>query len=93
MAKKKAAKRGTSRLETTDLNATPKAIALAALYIAESVLLELHSSQILSARDIQGLLNDALTALRYKEEKFGSKSYSMAREIVNCLFRQYEGRT
>ncbi|MCT8999395.1 hypothetical protein [Chelativorans intermedius] len=91
MAKKKSVE-GISRAEPLILNAKPKAIALAALYISESLLLELHASQVLSTKDVEGLLTDALTALHNEEERFGKESCTMARKILHALFKQYEGR-
>lgn len=51
-------------METKLLHATPGAVALAALYILESLLLEFKERALLSENDVQGLLSDAAKTLR-----------------------------
>ena len=51
-------------MERKVAKAKPRAIALAALYICESILLELESEEILTTKDVRGLLRDAAKTLR-----------------------------
>jgi hypothetical protein len=91
MEKNKSAK-GAARRQQQILNAKPRAIALAALYISESVLLELQASEILSSKDIRGLLRDAATTLRGAGAQGKKKTCRAASEIVDSISRLYEGR-
>jgi len=63
----------------------PRAVALAALHVSESVLLELESSEILSASEIRGLLKDASTTLRNAANKADSRSCLVASEIIDSM--------
>jgi hypothetical protein len=85
--------KGAARRQQMLLRANPRAIALAALYICESILVELHSSEVLSSKEIRGLLKDAATTLRGAQTQGKKKTCLAASEIVTSISRQYQGRT
>lgn len=86
MARKKS-KNGQRRPKV--LKARPKAIALAALHITESLLLELEAAEILSQKEIRGLLKDALTTLQKASRQEGTRNCAVASEIVYTIREQY----
>ncbi|MER9592618.1 hypothetical protein NKI94_28130 [Mesorhizobium australicum] len=83
MAKKKSRTRPTSDLLKL-LATRPRAVALAALHVSESVLLELEASELLSARQIRGLLKDASKTLR-NAGQVDNRSSFIAAEIVDSM--------
>lgn len=77
-------------MEAKIMHAKPGAIALAALYILESLLLELEARAFLSEDDVQGLLSDAAKTLRAASGDF-EKTYALpASEIVDAILAQHE---
>ncbi|OBQ71277.1 hypothetical protein EB233_27765 [Mesorhizobium erdmanii] len=84
MAKKKSRTRPSSDLLKL-LATRPRAVALAALHVSESVLLELEASELLSARQIRGLLKDASTTLRNAAGQVDNRSCFIASEIVDSM--------
>ncbi|MBZ9670658.1 hypothetical protein FJ970_10245 [Mesorhizobium sp. B2-1-8] len=84
MAKKKSRTRPTSDLLKL-LATRPRAVALAALHVSESVLLELEASELLSARQIRGLLKDASRTLRNAAGQVDNRSSFIAAEIVESM--------
>ncbi len=77
-------------METKLVHATPKAIALAAIYICESLLLELEARQILQAAEVQGLLKDAVKTLRAAEGMTGAEDYFAASDLVDFIREQHD---
>ncbi|HXV31653.1 MAG TPA: hypothetical protein VD840_15110 [Sinorhizobium sp.] len=71
------------------LKARPKAVALAALHITESLLLELEAAELLSPKEIRGLLKDAMTTLQKASAQEGVRSCAVASEIVGAIREQY----
>ncbi|TIN30643.1 MAG: hypothetical protein E5Y31_06445 [Mesorhizobium sp.] len=89
MAKKKARARPSGDLLKL-LAARPRAVALAALHVSESVLLELEASELLSAAEIRGLLKDASTTLRNAAEQVDNRSCLIASEIVDSMRENFK---
>lgn len=78
-------------LESKILRARSKAVALAALYICESLLLELESQEILQRKDIEGLLKDAAKTLRAAAgERQDRPDHATAAEIIDLIRAQHE---
>lgn len=71
------------------LKAKPKAIALAALHITESLLLELEASELLSSKEIRGLLKDAMATLQKAGRQEGIRNCAVASDIVGSIREQY----
>lgn len=89
MAKKKSRARPSGDL--LNLLATrPRAVALAALHVSESVLLELEASHLLSAAEIRGLLKDASTTLRNAADQADNRSCIVASEIVESMRENFK---
>ncbi|MFB9983913.1 hypothetical protein [Mesorhizobium kowhaii] len=89
MAKKKARARPSGDLLKL-LATRPRAVALAALHVSESVLLELEASELLSAAEIRGLLKDASTTLRNAAEQVDNRSCLIASEIVESMRENFK---
>lgn len=89
MAKKKARARPSGDLLKL-LATRPRAVALAALHVSESVLLELEASELLSAAEIRGLLKDASTTLRNAAEQVDNRSCLIASEIVDSMRENFK---
>ncbi|MBP2234663.1 hypothetical protein J2Z31_001153 [Sinorhizobium kostiense] len=89
MARKKSTNGQTAQRRPKVLKAKPKAIALAALHITESLLLELEAAELLSAKEIRGLLKDAVTTLQKAGRQQGLRSCTSAAEIVNAIREHY----
>ncbi|WP_457154969.1 hypothetical protein [Mesorhizobium sp. P5_C1] len=68
----------------------PRAVALAALHVSESVLLELEASELLSAAEIRGLLKDASTTLRNAADQVDNRSCLIASEIVDSMRESFK---
>jgi len=68
----------------------PRAIALAALHVSESVLLELEASELLSAAEIRGLLKDASTTLRNAAGEVDNRSCLAASKIVDSMRENFK---
>lgn len=77
-------------MEAKILHAKPGAVALAALYILESLLLELKARALLSENDVQGLLSDAAKTLRAAGCGPGELHALLASEIVDMIRLQHE---
>lgn len=71
-------------MEIKIMGAESRAVALAALYICESILLELEARDILEGRDVQGLLQDAMKTLAAAAETNGPDCL-VASEIIRSL--------
>ncbi|AZN96424.1 hypothetical protein EJ066_03490 [Mesorhizobium sp. M9A.F.Ca.ET.002.03.1.2] len=84
MAKKKSRTRPSSDLLKL-LATRPRAVALAALHVSESVLLELEASELLSSAEIRGLLKDASMTLRNAADQTDNRSCLIASEIVDSM--------
>jgi len=80
MAKKKSRDRRSGDLLKL-LATRPRAVALAALHVSESVLLELEASEVLSPAEIRGLLRDASLTLRNAADQADNRSCLVASEI------------
>ena len=89
MAKKKSRTRPSGDLLKL-LATRPRAVALAALHVSESVLLELEASQLLSAAEIRGLLRDASTTLRNAADQVDNRSCLIASEIVESMRENFK---
>lgn len=89
MARKKSTNGHTAQRQPKVLKAKPKAIALAALHITESLLLELEAAELLSPREIRGLLKDAMTTLQKAGRQEGLRSCTVASEIVSSIRERY----
>ena len=89
MAKKKARARASGDLLKL-LATRPRAVALAALHVSESVLLELEASELLSAAEIRGLLRDASTTLRNAADQVDNRSCLIASEIVESMRENFK---
>ncbi|WP_143748636.1 hypothetical protein [Mesorhizobium sophorae] len=89
MAKKKARARASGDLLKL-LATRPRAVALAALHVSESVLLELEASELLSAAEIRGLLKDASTTLRNAADQVDNRSCLIASEIVDSMRESFK---
>ena len=72
-------------MENAIKGAEPRSIALAALYICESLLLELEESGKLTGAEIQNLLKDAVEALRETGKEGGGNDWTVAGEIVEAM--------
>ncbi|MER8632984.1 hypothetical protein NKI77_23350 [Mesorhizobium opportunistum] len=68
----------------------PKAIALAALHLSEALLLELEASEILTAREIRGVLKDAATTLRNAATQVDNRSCMVASEMVEAIRESFK---
>lgn len=79
-------------MERRLLKAKPKAVALAALYVCESILLELEAAEILTANDVRGLLKDASRSLRQAGavEKKSKENWTKASEIVDTIREDFD---
>lgn len=66
-----------------------RAIALAALHINESMLLQLQAADLLSSREIANLLNDAKLTLRNAGEHVRDKSCLAASNIIELMLESY----
>lgn len=77
-------------LESKILRARSKAVALAALYICESLLLKLESQEILQRKDIEGLLKDAAKTLRAAAGENDQSDHATAAEIIDMIRAQHE---
>ncbi|MBZ9677700.1 hypothetical protein [Mesorhizobium sp. ES1-1] len=66
----------------------PEAIALAALHVSEALLLELEASEILTAREIRGVLKDAATTLRNAGVE--NRSCIVASEMIEALRESFK---
>ncbi len=66
-----------------------RAIALAALHINESILLQLQAADLLSSREIANLLNDAKLTLRNAGEHVRDKSCVAASNIIELMLESY----
>ncbi|MDG4880904.1 hypothetical protein [Mesorhizobium sp. WSM4884] len=89
MAKRKSRARPNGDL--VKLMATrPRAVALAALHVSESVLLELEASELLSAAEIRGLLRDASTTLRNAADEVDNRSCLVASKIVESMRENFK---
>ncbi|MGX5851092.1 hypothetical protein ACWGTO_28920 [Mesorhizobium sp. PL10] len=89
MAKKKSRARPSGDLVKL-LATRPRAVALAALHVSESVLLELEASHLLSAAEIRGLLKDASTTLRNAADQVDNRSCAAASEIVESMRENFK---
>ncbi|OHV81913.1 hypothetical protein [Ensifer sp. LCM 4579] len=89
MARKKSTNGYSARRRPKVLKAKPKAIALAALHITESLLLELEASELLSSKEIRGLLKDAMTTLQKAGRQEGMRNCTVAGDIVGSIREQY----
>ena len=89
MAKRKSRARPSGDLLKL-LATRPRAVALAALSVSESVLLELEASQLLSAAEIRGLLKDASTTLRNAADQVDNRSCAVASEIVESMRENFK---
>lgn len=89
MTKKKSSARPSGDLLKL-LAARPKAVALAALHVSESVLLELEASHLLSAAEIRGLLKDASKTLRNAADHVDNRSCAVASEIVESMRENFK---
>jgi len=89
MAKKKARTKPSGDLLKL-LATRPRAVALAALHVSESVLLELEASELLSAAEIRGLLRDASTTLRNAADQVDNRSCLIASEIVESMRENFK---
>ncbi|ODR89662.1 hypothetical protein A8M32_20360 [Sinorhizobium alkalisoli] len=89
MARKKSTNGHSARRRPKVLKAKPKAIALAALHIMESLLLELEASELLSSKEIRGLLKDAMTTLQKAGRQEGMRNCTVASDIVGSIREQY----
>jgi hypothetical protein len=89
MAKKKGRARPSGDLVKL-LATRPRAVALAALHVSESVLLELEASELLSAAQIRGLLKDASTTLRNAAVQVDNRSCLIASEIVDSMRENFK---
>ncbi|ASY66015.1 hypothetical protein SJ05684_b50330 (plasmid) [Sinorhizobium sojae CCBAU 05684] len=87
--KKKSRNGCAARRRPNVLKAKRKAIALAALHITESLLLELEASELLSPKEIRGLLKDAMTTLRKAGRQEGMRNCTVASDIVGSILEQY----
>lgn len=88
MAKRKSRARPSGDLPVL-LGSRPKAIALAALHVSESLLLELEASEVLTAREVKGVLKDAATTLRNAADQ-DSRSCFVASEIVESMREKFK---
>lgn len=75
-------------MEARIMRARPKAIALAALYICESLLLELEEKKIVPSNDIEGLLKDAARTLRGANEDGNNRDGLAASEMIEAISEQ-----
>jgi len=89
MAKKKSRNRRSGDLLKL-LATRPRAVALAALHVNESVLLELEASEVLSAAEIRGLLRDASLTLRNAADQADNRSCLVASEIVESMRENFK---
>lgn len=89
MAKKKS-RNGRSGDILVILASRPRAIALAALHISESLLLELEASEILTAREIRGVLKDAAATLRNATDQVDNRSSLVASDIVESMRENFK---
>jgi hypothetical protein len=89
MAKKKSRK-GRSGDILVILASRPRAAALAALHISESLLLELEASEILTAREIRGVLKDAAATLRNATDQVDNGSSLAACDIVESMLENFK---
>lgn len=77
-------------MENAIQNAEPRAVALAALYICESLLLELEESGSISHRQLQNLLHDAVESLRENSTLGNGAEWIVASEIVEAIRVNHE---
>lgn len=77
-------------MEAKLLHAQSRAIALAALYVLESLLLELEARGILQEHNVQGLLNDAAKTLKAAGMEIDAGDRSVAGEIIETIRMQHE---
>ncbi|QKC98594.1 hypothetical protein EB231_31090 [Mesorhizobium sp. NZP2298] len=89
MAKKKSRDRRSGDLLKL-LATRPRAVALAALHVSESVLLELEASEVLSPSEIRGLLRDASLTLRNAADHADNRSCLVASEIVESMRESFK---
>ncbi|MBZ9892205.1 hypothetical protein LB559_30180 [Mesorhizobium sp. BR1-1-3] len=89
MGKKKVRARPSSDLLKL-LATRPRAVALAALHVSESMLLEFEASELLSAAEIRGLLKDASMTLRNAAEQVDNRSCLIASEIVDSMRENFK---
>lgn len=89
MAKKKSRDRPSGDLLVL-LASRPRGVALAALHVIESLLLELEASEILTAREIRGVLKDAATTLRNAAGEVDNRSCLVASEIVESMRENFK---
>ena len=75
------------RTETGELGA--RAIALAALHVNEFILLQLQAVDLLSTREIYGLLKDAELTLRNAGEHVSDQNCLAASSIVETMLNGY----
>jgi hypothetical protein len=72
------------------LGSRPRAIALAALHVSESLLLELEAYEVLSASEIRGLLKDAAITLRNAADQADNRSCLIAGETVESMRENFK---
>lgn len=77
-------------METIIRNASSKAVALAALYISQSMLLELEASGKMTDKDVQGLLKDALRTLSQSSGFSRISDTEVASRIVEAIRGNHE---
>lgn len=77
-------------MEDRITNNEPRAIALAALYICESLLLELEEKKIVTGKDVEGLLKDAAKTLRGASDAGSDRDSLAASQIVEAISEQLE---
>lgn len=77
-------------MEARIMRAGPETIALAALYICESLLLELEEKKILPGKDIDGLLQDAAWTLRGADGDEDNRDGLAASEVIEAIGEQLQ---
>lgn len=77
-------------MENAIRKAEPRSVALAALYICESLLLELEESGRISHSQLQNLLKDAVESLRENTTLGDGNEWIVASEIVETIRVNHE---